>query len=261
MHGVLFARTRHHYQPYDDVFRVAELSGYPTAYLDAVDWQTEQTVIATPHNGEWAGIPHDKRSRLIWWHLERAAQADYSPGGADVPPGVDEVWVSDAAFAARTGAKYVFLGGHRAFAGIVQLNRQWDIVLLMAMFGRRTALNDDLRGFRLADVAGGLWGNERHYRMRRTALLLTAHQDDLWYLEPPRFMLAGCYGLPIITETIAAGGRYRHGEHYLEGHLRALGQLSAALLRDPLRLALMSRAIHDLVCHAHPFIQEVEAAL
>lgn len=263
MSKVLFARTRHDYMPYGDFFRVAELSLYPVVWLDEVDWQAaDQTVIASPFNGEWLGLPTAKKTRLIWWNIERAnPNTDYRRGGYDVPPYVDEVWCSDAQMSANTGARYVFLGGHRELAGIVQLEREYDLIMLMAIFGRRNVLMQGLRQFRVADMAGGTWGNERHYRMRKTALMLSAHQDEMQYLEPPRFMLAGCYGLPIITETVADGGHYRRNVDYLDGSLDALPGLAWGLLHDEVRLSLMGRAIHHLICHDRPFRREVEAAL
>jgi hypothetical protein len=260
--AVLFARTRWHYQPYDDLFRLAELSEYPVVYLDEVDWQCGDTVIASPHNGEWFGIPERKKTRLIWFNIERAEPStDYSKGGKDKPSNVDEVWVADRYLAKLTGAKYVFMGGDARLGGNPSLTKDFDVITLMAFFGRRMNLWSDLRVLRLADDPDGLWGAERHRRMRKSHLLVSAHQDGYQYIEPPRFMLAGVYGLPLVTETVLDGGYYEQGIHYLSTYIEGLRDLAVRLMDDPQRMALMGRALKQLVCVEHPFKKEIEGAL
>lgn len=260
---IVFGRTRHTYDPYRDFFRLAELSGYSVQYLDTIDWERgDQTVIGTPHNGEWDGIPQHKRSRLILWNLERPTPTtQYGPGGADVPPGVDEVWTSDQHVTALTGAKYVFLGGHRAFAQLRVLHKQYDFISLMAWFGRRTGLHDQLHGLINADVPGGTWGDERHARMNQSHAMISAHQDENTYLEPPRFMLAGCYALPLISEHVTNGGYWKAGEHYLDVPFTHIGCVLRSLLGDEVRMARLGASAWRLVCVEHPFKQEVERAL
>src|SRR5260221_413488 len=158
MNNIIFARTRHHYRPYDDVYRLAELSGYPVQFIDEIsldNWRDPHvTIIGLTKHPEWdAAIPSTSRARFVWWTFERGVEdaplMDMS--SPYIPPYVDEVWASDRAYAKHIGAKYVFLGGHRAFGSVDVLNKQYDIVTLMYWSGRRQRLRGDLQGFSIAD--------------------------------------------------------------------------------------------------------------
>lgn len=259
---VLFARTRFVYPPYNDFFRMAELSGYATCYLDEVDWQKSQVVISSPHNGEHLGVPKERKARSILWNIERPTPGtDYFPNGRDIPYGIDEVWVSDAEIARITGARFVFLGGHRSFAGGIKSEKHWDVISLMAMFGRRTGLPVQLSEFSWADVSGGTWGEDRHQRLMGSRLMISAHQDDYPYIEPPRYMLAGCYALPLIAEEAALYRIWKPHEHFIPTKMDDFPCLVRSLLKDEVRRARLGASIWRLVCVEHPFKQEVDEAV
>lgn len=264
MNNVIFARTRHHYKTYDDVYDLAALSGFPVRYLDELDWRdSTQTVIAPVKHPEWDSIPGNKRSRLIWWTFERGL--DDAPlmdmSNPFVPSYVDEVWASDRAYATHIGAQYVFLGGHRAFGSVDVKHKEYDIVTLMYFSGRRQFLQGELKTFALADCDGGLWGEERHKRLMQTRLMLCAHQDNKPWCEPIRFMLAGCYALPIVSEWCADSGYWQDGGHYAAGPLDQLTGLARLLLSNTPLMARLAASAWRLVCVERPFRQEVEAAL
>jgi len=270
MNNVIFASTRHHYKPYDDVYRLAELSGYRVEYIDAIDYEfwcdPNNIVIGLTKHFEWNNaVSHiqDMRARFIWWSFERgikdAPMMDMS--SSFVPSYASEVWASDRAYASSIGAKYVFLGGHRAFGSVDVRDKPYDIVTLMYYSGRRQRLAGELQGYRLADTHEGLWGNERHERLMSTRLMLSAHQDDKPYSEPIRFMLAGCYALPLLSETCEDSGYWVAGQHYASQSLDSLVNHAGYLLDDPVCLARYGAAAWRLVCVERTFRQEVEAAL
>lgn len=266
MNNIIFARTRHHYAPYDDFYRLAELSGYPIKYLSEIDWWDKTATIITPiKHPEWATIPEDHFSRFIWWNLERgihdAPEMDMS--NTYTPPYVNEVWASDRAYAKHLGAKYVFLGGHRAFGSVDVLNKQYDIVTLMYLSGRRQPVAGELQGYRIADKEGGLWGEERHQRLMQSRLMVCAHQDEKPYCEPIRLMIAGCYALPVLSEDCDDSGYWQAQEHYFSASLGELGIMTRLLLQpqNNRSLARMGAAAWRLCCIERPFAQEVEAAL
>jgi hypothetical protein len=269
MNNVIFARTRHHYVPYDDFYGLAELADYEVKYLDEVDWFDESLTVICPvkHPEMSVIIPHGKKNRMIWWNLERgiADAALMDMASPYMPWFVDEVWASDPAYARSIDAKYVFLGGHRAFGGINVQAKQYDIVTLMYYSGRRQRIGSELkeyvRDYRLADIEGGLWGDERHQRLMQTRLMVSAHQDDKPYSEPIRFMIAGCYALPLLSETCEDSGYWVAGQHYAAEGLDQLTIRASYLLDDAVCLARMGAAAWRLVCVERPFRSQVEAAL
>lgn len=259
---VMFAKTRFFYPPYQDLHRLIELSGFSICYLDEVDWQAPQVVISSPHNGEFLGIPERRRAHSILWNLERPTPGtDYRKGSRSLPFGIDEVWCSDAEIARVTGARFVFLGGHRQFAGQIRSAKEWDLITLMAMFGRRSGLPVDLSHLTWADVPGGTWGEERHKRLMGSRVMLSVHQDDLPYTEPVRYMLAGCYALPLVAEQAAGYLYYKPHTHFIPCPFFEIPNLLQYLIKDEVRCARMGAAIYRLVCVDHPFQREVEDAL
>lgn len=266
MNKVIFARTQHHYQGYDDFFRLVELSGFPICYLDDVNWSDPAlTVIATPKHPEWAIIPRDHRCRLIWWTLERghADEPQMDMSNPHVPDYVNEVWASDKAFAATIGAKYVFLGGHRAFGSVNVSARQFDYITLMAPFGRRTVVFHglDARGLTSADLPGGTWGPARRERLMHSKLMVSCHQDQYAWSEPIRFMIAACYCLPILTETCTDAGWYADGNAITQVPLLDLPNMAVLMLENEVVRRRLAANAYRLVCNERPFRQEVEAAL
>lgn len=259
MSRIIFGRTHWNYDPYLDFWKLVELSGFKWQYLDEIDWDTQQIVIATPANAEWTQIPIRHKTRLIHWNLERSL-IDYPPGemaSPQSPVQADEVWASDRAMAASIGAKYVFLGGHRTFGSVDQRSKQFDYITLMYWSGRRQGLRHALQSLSCGDGPRG----ERHERLMASRLMISAHQDDSPWIEPLRYTIAGCYALPHLAERSQDSGLWIPSQHFVEASFEDLAVYARILLDDDVRLARLGAASWRLVCVEHSFKQEVLEAV
>lgn len=199
MTDVIFVRTRHEYDPYNDFFNLARLSDYPVIYVDqiALHDRPEKTFIITPVNGEWRhGLV--TQGRVILWQLEWNTDGEHY-----TPPGVSEVWCSDKGHAAQIDAKYVPMGSHPRLNWEPNrtCDKLYDVVLLQYLTHRRELIRDELlnRGIRIAPDG---WGQARHESLMQARLMLHIHQHaDVRTIAPLRWALAAAYKLPIIAEA------------------------------------------------------------
>lgn len=258
--NIVFARTRYEYDSYRDRNELIRLSGFPLKYIDEIDYQqSDQVVIVSPANGEIENIPlpEQRQSVVVHWDLERPR-----PDQTADRTRFDDVWVSDPALARSYNARYVFLGGHRAFGSTDFLHRDTHIITLAANFGRRTETLAKLRSeFTCADDPNGTWGVARDKALKRSQVMVNIHQDESLWHEPFRFLIAASYCLPLVTENCADTGYFKDGEHYLAGQLSDLPALVRAIVRYPQSWYRMAAACWRLVCIDRPFRYEVEAAV
>lgn len=199
---VTFVRTRTYYQPYDDYFHMAALSGYPVCYVDEIDASDPAKVyIYSPNNGETMdGWPH-ARARIIFNQLEW--HTDFST--VVLPPGVSEAWNADAWHARMINARHVPMGGHHG----LNINpndcpaKEYDVAFMAYTdIYRRKRIKDELesRGF---TVAPNGWGQARHDALVRSRVLVHVHQwENIPTIAPLRWCIAAAYGLPIISENV-----------------------------------------------------------
>ncbi len=264
MNNIVFARPRHEYGSYRDFWHLVDLAGFRVQYINEIDWsQGHVTVIGIPKTPDWKQIPDRHNARLIWWNIERCVNADdvWDMSNPRVPRCVDEVWTSDRSIATRFNWKYVFLGGHSAFASGKMPSKRYDIITLMAPLPRRTDLFNELKRFNVADT-GDLWGEERDLRLRQSRLMLMCHQDDQPICEPPRMMIGGCYALPMLCEESTDSGYWVAFKHYVPAKFGDLiGSAQFLLNARPDYLEGFGRAAWRLVTIEHPFRETVEAAL
>ena len=146
MSSVIFARPRHEYGSYQDIYELIRLSGYPLVYFDEIDpTAKDKTYILTIVNGEnQAGWP-GATARIILYDLEWRSVSDYPR-----LPGVAEVWAADKWYAQLVGARYVPLGSH-PFLGcnypesaIPTDGMRYDVAMLAYLSPRRQAVVGDL---------------------------------------------------------------------------------------------------------------------
>ncbi len=263
MNKVVFMRPRHEYASYQDLWRLIKLSGFELKYVDQIDWQSNITVIGLPKHPSWEQIPlpGNRRAKLIWYNTERlhrdAPLMDMS--NPHVPAYVDEVWAADKKIAELMDGKYVFLGGHPTYGSVNVVDKQYDIIHLMAPLPRRHDLLHMLnREFTIADT-GSLVGEERHKRLMASRLMVMAHQDEHRYVMPPRMMIGACYALPMICEECDDPGYWAEAISFVP--LDRLLSHARVLLTDPVKLARMGADAWRLACRERPFRSQIEAAL
>jgi hypothetical protein len=212
---IVFARTRYVYDSYTDFWRLVELSGFPTVYVDEIDRSNPNvTYIVSPFNGEIFPLGEgERRSKVILWNLERPAGS----GGIEkyitdlrghIKQGyMDEVIVSDTTLAKKTEFTYVPLGSHRDLGEPGAL-KSYAYAHLMCYSTRRSFLfntpGDIKEVYYGLPIAPNGWGEDRHLALQKSWMMLNVHQDDDPILEPLRFALATAYGLPILSENMVA---------------------------------------------------------
>jgi hypothetical protein len=226
---IVFAKTRWHYDSYIDFWRLVELSGYETCYVDEMDIHDKsKTYIVSPMNGEFAPFIQNRllkgarQSGLFLWNLERpSGSSGLGRYRSDNQEMVDKGWldailVSDMQLARDAGFKYLPLGSHESLGvpGIFA-DKLYAIIHLSCYSNNRSWLFDrpDKPKDRIGDViiAPNGWGDERHRHLQLSRFMLSVHQDGMPYIEPLRFSLAAAYALPIIGEASLDTFPYRTG--------------------------------------------------
>lgn len=269
MSDVIFVKTHHHYDPYQDYFKLAELSGFPIVNEDEIDPHSDHCYIvshfvcANRPDG-WPGA----KARIILWQLEwDVAEAVLRT------PGVAEVWTMDVHYARQIGAKYVPVGSHPGLAGYYLESGQWhepgvcrpstfkyDVAMLAYMVNRRQTV-----AFQLAQLGLSLmpsaWGFDRHCNLMLTRAMLHVHQHEkIRGVACLRWAIAAAYKLPVITETLWDGGIFCDREHMIVAEYWALAQTVSRAIADRM-LEPIGEALHQLLCVERTFRRNVEAAL
>lgn len=260
MSNIIFARTRYTYDSYQDFWRLVELSGYDTCYVDEIDPHSLNTYIFTPDNGEtrngWPGAT----ARIIHYQLEWCIHPnDQSPR----PPGVSEMWTMDPWHAERIGAKYVPIGSHPALRqSVTDEPPVYDIALMAYQSNRRQLITRDLQraGFRLAPNA---WAGERDRILGRSRAMLHIHQhDSVPGMAALRVALAAAYQLPYITETVSDWGVFGYS-HLLSCNYANMVDFARMWLHrnEAHILEDYGRALYQFLCVERPFRSWIEAAV
>jgi len=262
MTDVTFVRTRTYYQPYDDLFKLAELSGYPVIYLDEMDTSDPTKVyLYSPNNGETMnGWPH-ARARIIFVQLEW--HTDHKP--VELPPGVSECWNGDAWHARLINARHVPIGGH------IGLNldpndcpaKEYDVAFMSYTdIHRRKRILDQLieRGFK---VAPNGWGDERHAALVRSRVIVHVHQwENIPTIAPLRWCIAAAYGLPIISESVNDRRPFAAGDFMTCDYMSLVDFVTEQLQREnDGRLESYGYNLRNMLCRVLTFRESVERAL
>lgn len=259
MTATIFARTRHVYESYADFWRVVELSGYPTCYIDEIDASSDALYIIPTLNGEvgngWPGA----RARIVHWNLEWCEYPRV--------PGIDERWHMDAAFAARCGLRYVPVGGHDGLLdGPVEasLDELIDLAYMGYMTGRRQMMAAMFDANALRRTPSSVWGAERHTALLRSVAYAHVHQhDDVAAQGVPalRMIVAAAYHMPVLCERVANAGIFG-GDALIQSDYNGMADLARVLVRQKLRaLQDSGDRLHWLLCAEHTFRKEIEAAV
>lgn len=198
------------YDSYTDYWSLVNLSGFATCGVEEIDRDSNETYILSPPNGNAQAIvapPH--RCKFVCWQLERPLS------GFDgyAPPGYDAVWVSDLWVADKLRedprVRYVSIGGHPALGGLRGAG-PWplDFTHQAYVYGRRARIVGGLvaQGWRIGNAC---WGTNRDLQLSTSRWGLCLHQDELPVIEPLRYTLFGCWGLPLVAEKSRCAWPYR----------------------------------------------------
>jgi hypothetical protein len=269
MSQVVFVQTRTMLQPnmydgYRDFFRLAELSGYQTCYINEVDPASDNTYIVTPLNGEWNhGWKGDVRADIVLWDLEwRLKESDYAWSESDltIPPGVARVWASDKWYAERINAEYVPLGSHPGLVGTATTDQSFDVAPLAYRTGRRNAAFGQMERNGLT-LAPNCWGEARDAALKASRAVVHVHQhDNVPTVAPLRFAIAAAWHKPLISEQVHERGIFEDAVLYAE--YSVLADYTAIMVRRyPQLLRGKADELHDMLCLEHSFRKCVEKAL
>lgn len=274
--GIIFAKTRHKYDPYVDFWNLVEFSGFPLVYVDEMDlYNSDNIYITAPCNGDWeAHIQNhtDHTAKLIHWNLERPGEGTVESYATDGKKTIerrlfDEIIVSDRQLAADTGFTYVPLGSH-AKLGQPADDKRFDVTHLMCYSPRRAFLFDyltPLTNYNGMSIAPNGWGEQRHKSLQQSRFMLSIHQDEHKYIEPLRFALAVAYGLPIIVEESYDSFPYNPGSGeitVLSGTpIKRLDRIVANMRKDYSRYRSAGLMLRNKMCGEWSFRNCIEKYL
>ena len=272
MSEVVFARTRHEYDSYADFWDLVAHSAFSVCFVDEIDVARDCIYITTPINGDT--FPHldnelaakPKRSRLVWWNMERHDAPGAQPLAealTEVMQRFDAAWTSDRMIAARD-ARLTF-----AVMGSVAALRQdeppphteYDFCHYSYACPRRAPLYARCRQVGLSEAPGAWTRDDRDRMLKRARIMLNAQQHPEAVTAPLRFAIAAAYSLPIVSETISDPYPLEVGRHMVQAPFQDLPGVIADLLRQPERLAAMGAAVHETLCREWPFRRGVAEAV
>jgi hypothetical protein len=210
---IIFAKTRYKYDSYTDFWKLVELSGFETCYVDEIDLAKPRVYITSPMNGELpphmanqTGKPHN--AHLIHWCLERPSGAGgvYNYGKSNrariYDRTLDEVWVSDRAMASETMLRFVVCGSDYGL-GEPSPDKLYDFCHMSYATDRRQRVYNY---FDPKTVGPNCWPWDtkpsRDYVLKHSRFALNVHQDQYPFQEPLRWALFAAYGLPMLTEEV-----------------------------------------------------------
>lgn len=221
---IVFLRTRWHYGSYTDYWRLVELAGFETIWLDELEPGRKAIYIVSPRNGELpdvlARLQGDHACKLVWWCLERPdAQGSVTRGQA-LEEGIDELWLSDRWLANLHREKgwgpvrFVPLGSHEDLGynerlGHPRIAYEYAWTHMSYANPRRMGVYSRI----LARMLPNCWGPARDQGLRLTRIMLNVHQDDWPVIEPLRWALAAAYGMTLISEWVEDPYPLKSGLH------------------------------------------------
>lgn len=267
MSQVIFALPRTNYTSYTDLYRLIELAGYPTCYLDEIDPTSDQCYIMTVSNGENAAGWQNPKARIILFDCE------WRPDTYPRIPGC-EYWHMDKATADRHGVRYVPIGGDARLKPDVLPGAQ-DDPFEVAYYGyihgvpRRETILRELRAEGLTVTPAGLWDVspetqkrtlERHFALDNSTLYLHVHQRaDSPGVPGLRMVVAAAYELPFVSETIVDAGVFDGA--FISAPYANLVEMVALWVAQPKNMSVVAGWLHNLLCNELTFRRVIEASV
>jgi len=231
MSKILFVKTRHHYKPYDDFYRLAGLAKFGFCYEDEIEYESDRTYICN-HFAALGLNPRKtaQNAQIILWQTEHVPLEDY----VAYSPDITRFWHMDAAIAERYGHQHVVVGSHPDLPKWkMNHSETYDICMLSYISPNRERLNQELRQrFNLAPSSA--WDMERDRILYSSRMKVHIHQHNNSKIVPGfRMAIAAAYRIPIMLEDVynrhpfelSALWAYRHNfitivDHWLKPHNR-----------------------------------------
>ena len=275
---IVFGRTRYDYQTYTDYWRLVELAGFETIWLDELEPGRDALYIVSPKNGEWgAGNDRDflviplrlqghHQCKVIWWCLERPDNTGTITHGAPLCEGFDQLWLSDRWLAQLEGwprypkAQFVPMGSDERLANPICMDSVHRYLWTHMSYAnpRRLGIYDRLPG----PVAPNAWGYERDAILGSTRFMVNVHQDDHLVCEPLRFALASAWAMPVLSEKCQDASPYEPTQFE---YSRMVAEAKRPLLSNSNTERAIWRQIGernwDIGCVHFPFRRCVETAV
>lgn len=271
MRDLVFVRTRYEYQSYSDLWRLVDLSGFKTIYVDEFDLAQDYVGILPTCNGELR--PHITHRRsilkgpqwatLIHWNLERPDSGDYevskiTPTGvanstSEILQYVDHQWVSDRYWASLDPRLiHVTMGSHPAMALGSSSPKQYDACSLSYNNYRRNKIYGQLRQ-QVRMAPDSAWGAERDVILRTSHCMVYVHQTPMPIGAPLRMALAAAYRLPVISERMGDPYPYAAGEDLLVADYDQLVPATLEALQSTSRLQEIGEKLYQKLCIENDF--------
>lgn len=257
---IYFVRTHHHYQPYDDWYKLATLSGFETCMENEIDIDDpSKTYIINHFAGRNLDGNRPTKAQIILWQTEYITLDRY-----EVDYGNDcrkhwRYWHMDAWQAEQLNHEYIPIGSHRDLGYIgISGAYKYDIALLAYASGRRQWYFQRL--MEKFNIAPNCWGDERTRVLKASRLMVHIHQQDNMAAIPGiRMALAAAYGLPVLCEHPQHLGIYA-GEILITSLNRMIGDAQLEL-KDSARLSDYGHRLNHLLCDKYSFKKVVEGAI
>lgn len=215
---IIFARTNHDYHSYWDFWRLVELSGFKTCWVDEMPKHLDDegtTIIFTPWNGELQPLAdvHKRahRAKVVWWNLERpdGPHASLSDRLDQALAFADEAWVSDKWYASLDPRlKFVLMGSHPDLGTVKDVPIKYDYCHLSYAWGRREAIYKQLRAAGLREAPKAYTKEEKDEVINASRCILSLHQYEGRMVAPLRFAVAAAYKKFVFSETVETAQPY-----------------------------------------------------
>lgn len=255
MTSPVFVRTRHIYDSYRDFWKLVEVSGFDTCYVDQMNIQDPHACYITTYiNDEWRHTRGE--AHVIHWNMEWFTDTEHHA----FQDGVTERWTSDKSHADAQGIPYVPVGSDYRLCegGYTSLQPQYDVALLACMSERRVNIYHELERYHV-QIAPNYHAHEgRHAVLMQTRMILHIHQTVRKVISPLRMAVAAAYGIPVLCEECDDPGIYTDACPFAPYDLLVQETLAGLTRRDR---AFFIQCLQTQLCETHTFRQCVETAL
>lgn len=251
----VFVRTREIYHSYRDFFKLVEVSGYKTCFVDQMNMHDPNACyIVTYLNDEWRHATG--KARVIHWNMEWFEDTEHHA----YKPGITERWTSDKSHADESGMLYVPIGSdyNLCDGDYVTDHLVYDVALISCMSERRVKIYHDLlrMGVRIAPNYHAHEG--RHKILMQSRMVLHIHQTQRKVISPLRMAVAAAYGLPVISEGCDDPGIYEGCIHFVEYDKMVSEVMDVLIGRNP---DVLIQGLQKRLCEEYTFRKCVDTAL